>query len=174
MRYWAYIQGMTLGPFSREELLSLPGFVGSTPVCPEGRDGGDPSDWTRACDLGGFLAGAGAGPAPMPPGRPASMSMDRMLIEAQARIERLEETMTRLESDKAIKDGIIASLRVELMRLANETRAAKADLRLAERSARYQREACAKLEEKLRDLQQQPGGPCSKPPPGSKPSSGRS
>jgi len=140
MRYWAYIGGMMLGPFARDELLVLPGFDGDTPLCPENLAGDAPTDWARASDIPGFP------PAEDWPPRRETASQQSLIIGAQGKFERLEGTIRRLESEKTVKDNMIAAQRVELLRLSNELRAAKADLRLAEKATRSQLEALLREE----------------------------
>lgn len=129
MRYWAHIEGMTVGPFTRDELLLVPGFDGSTPVCPEDRDGEAPDDWMLAKDMLAFLHSGGAVPATEP-------SPAELFQELQGKLEQFQQTILRLESEKAAKDEAIAAQRAEIVRLGDELKVVKAQLALTDKAAR--------------------------------------
>ncbi|MBI4248957.1 MAG: hypothetical protein HY611_05595 [Elusimicrobia bacterium] len=49
MRYWVYLEGRILGPYSAQELpLQIPEFSPGTLLCPEGSSGEQEGDWRRA------------------------------------------------------------------------------------------------------------------------------
>ena len=45
MRYWVYQASRILGPFTREDIASVPGITEGSRVCGEGASGAKEADW---------------------------------------------------------------------------------------------------------------------------------
>ena len=179
-KYWVYLKNMTLGPFSQAELLALPGFNPTTPVCQEDLAGGE-GDWLRADQVAEFrdLFPASASPdAALPPmGLGTALARDLgtppefLLYEAQKQIDELHNAIARKESEGGAKEHMMSSLRMELLRknrqlddlLAERKRLRKLSDDLREGNARKGRQIEAlqsdleHIRSQVRDLRQAVG-----------------
>jgi hypothetical protein len=83
MRYWAYLNGEVPGSFSPEQLATVPGFTGTTLVCPaEGEI--DEKSWRRAGEFEEIASALAARPEPAPLSAPAVAASAAASVAATA------------------------------------------------------------------------------------------
>ncbi|MBI4345875.1 MAG: hypothetical protein HY553_03405 [Elusimicrobia bacterium] len=151
MRYFAFLNYRTSGPFEVDALLELEGFTVETFVCRE-TAGFRAEEWSRAgavAEIAARLSApkAAARPGASPPAAPPPRPQPPRSREEAEPSRGLEEEFRRLHGDLRSRDEEIARLKAEVERVASELRARVS----GDEAARSERET---VEERFRGLEE--------------------
>jgi len=109
MRYWVYADSRLLGPFTREDLTSVPGLSRDSLVCPEAASGAVEKDWkalASVAELTDLFSSAGGLPAASTLTADSFDQFSQSAHDAIERIGRLEDFGAPIISDPRLLEAL--------------------------------------------------------------------